>query len=130
MIQKKYSATRTLYFGFNDLWWQCITCKATESQPFGNLSHGSIGDGKSERRFRTVIVPNGFAGNIKYQINQVLICDETSPAHADQFTSLWRDVVSRYTSCKLTYQFDKLVAISRIADLFEKAFRLEYKVGL
>jgi hypothetical protein len=130
VVQEEYSATRTLYFGSGGLWWQCITCEATESQPFRNLSHGSTGDGKPEGRFRTVIVPNGFAGNIKYQINQVLTCDKTSPAHADRFTSLWRDVVSRYTSCKLTYQSDKLVAISGIAGLFEKALGLEYKVGL
>lgn len=130
VVQEEYSATRTLYFGSSGLWWQCITCEATESQPFGNLSQGSMGTGDPEGRFRTVITPNGFAENIKYRIHQVLTGNKASPGHADQFKSLWRDILKRYTSCKLTYQSDKLVAISGIASLFEKNLRLEYKVGL
>lgn len=130
VVQEEYSATRTLYFGSAGLWWQCITCEATESQPFGDKSQAVAGDGTPEGRFKTIISPNGFAENIKYLINQVLTADKASPTRIKEFLSLWHDILERYTSCKLTYQSDKLVAISGIVGLFKKTLGLEYKVGL
>jgi hypothetical protein len=130
VVQEEYSATRTLYFGSGGLWWQCLTCEASEGQPYGNLSQDDTGDGMPEGRFRTVIIPNGYAENVKYLIQQVLSDDSQSPAFHRRFTRLWGDILRRYTSCKLTYQSDKLVAISGIINLLVKRFGLEYKVGL
>jgi hypothetical protein len=42
----------------------------------------------------------------------------------------WDETVSAYTKCGLTKEQDKLIAISGIADYFEKKMKDDYLAGL
>ena len=105
-VQEQLLPQRTLFFGSSGMFWQCIECHADEGYPVGTK----------------VQEPN--LPNLKNLLNSCV----TSP-NIDVRT-VWREILERYTGCKLTYASDKLVAISGIAQLLAETSGKEYIQGL
>ncbi|OCK83453.1 HET-domain-containing protein, partial [Lepidopterella palustris CBS 459.81] len=104
VVQEQLASPRTLYFGLSGIYWQCIECEAHESCPLGRKM---------------------WPTNLKALFH-------LAPQSTDDYFTreIWRRIVDRYTSCKLTFQSDKLVAISGIARLLEHASGKTYSAGL
>jgi hypothetical protein len=109
VVQEQASSPRTLYFGSSGMSWQCLECEADEAYPPGTKINKST---KSE------------SPNLKRLLHASLLSKEF------HFAKTWKSILGRYTSCKLTFPSDKLVAISGIAKLLAKASDQEYLAGL
>jgi hypothetical protein len=97
VVQELILAPRILYFGRTQLFWQCSSECRSEIQPFqANKQAGKIG------LDRQIV-----AEEISRRCQQIIEVE----------FGLWTRIVDRYSSCLLTYQSDKLMAISGIARL-------------
>ena len=112
VFQERFLAPRVLYFGKNQLLWEC------------RIQH------------RCEVFPNGIPIHWSDKAMDALL--ETSPADdpiksgrfpMDTF-SLWNDLVQKYSRCDLTYPSDKLLAMAGVAKLFQGAINEKYVAGL
>lgn len=113
VIQERIMSRRILHFGRRQLFWECHGLNACET----------YADGIPNFLFPTM--EGAFAMKPEYQA-----LDRTSetPLRRRQF---WYRILSAYTSCHLTREEDKLVAISGVAKSFQASFGgWEYVAGL
>lgn len=112
VFQECFLTPRVLYFGKNQLLWECLT------------------------RHKCEVFPNGIPMHWSSKSIDALL--ETSPSDAarksgrfsrDKF-NLWNDLVEKYSRCDLTYPSDKLLALAGIAKLFQGATSDSYIAGL
>ncbi|KAK1059820.1 hypothetical protein LTR74_012337 [Friedmanniomyces endolithicus] len=94
-------APRTLHFGKNQVFWQCLTTTACESMPGGVPR--AIGDaGREELQWRQLVMRT-------QQPNKLV------PREQAELQRVWKAAVENYTRCQLTKGTDKLVALAGIA---------------
>jgi hypothetical protein len=104
VVQEQLASPRTLHFGLSGIYWQCIECEAAESRPLGRKM---------------------WPTKVKSLVHLVPEADDNYSTR-----KIWRKVVETYTSCKLTFLSDKLIAISVIARLLEEWPGKKYGAGL
>ena len=115
VCQERYLARRNIYFTDTQLFWECSELCANETYPFGlpkafEIPGNSVDpdrDGAS-RREREGLVP-------------------APELHA---FDLWGDIITQYTMGRLTYQTDRLAALSGLASSFQQHTRSRYLAGL
>ncbi|CAG8982676.1 hypothetical protein HYALB_00000954 [Hymenoscyphus albidus] len=100
VLQERLLSPRTLYFGGHQMYWECNDRDACETIPEGFSN-------KMRARLGVNTLPNGV------------------PLHEE-----WSEIVHIYSQCDLSFQKDKLVAISGIAERIFKATHDEYYAGL
>lgn len=103
VFQERYLAPRTLYFGLDQLFWECRSSLACETYPFGIYQKMYNQEWSWSKRRST---------------------DSHSP---------WSRVISAFSVGSFTYDSDKLVALSGVAKHFAAEKRLkgaDYLAGL
>ncbi|KAH6889410.1 heterokaryon incompatibility protein-domain-containing protein [Thelonectria olida] len=115
VCQERYLAPRNLFFGETQLFWQCCECAASETFPT-SLPPGAGGLPKS-------LDPHVNGASKRRS------CGLSEVPELDAF-SLWDSIVYTYSTGKLTYSEDKLVAISGLASRMQKHTQSEYLAGL
>lgn len=117
VLQERLLARRVLYFGTNELLWECHENDTSESFPNSlpyPLNVGMYGKfkGYDSEKVARMLVEIGD----KY---------DECPMHA-----LWQRVVQSYSRSRLTFSSDKLVALSGLAKGFTKVLQNVYVAGL
>jgi hypothetical protein len=115
-FQESVLSPRVLEYGKHQVRWRCRTM---DNSPGPQLVDGwsVYSTGKAREFDRTIRSP-----------------DSIGPEFASQEPGLavseWKDIVSAYTSRKLSYEEDRLLAISAIARRFQLALKDQYAAGL
>lgn len=102
-------APRILHFAADQIFWDCGTLSACETLPDG-LPHALDAEAAIDRHWRGRMQLTSSSESQKY--NQPLV-----GINDDSIESFWRAAVLNYTSCNLTSQGDKSVAIWSVAKL-------------
>ncbi|KAK8052190.1 HET-domain-containing protein [Apiospora rasikravindrae] len=132
VFQERMLSPRILHFAQGQVFWDCASATACEVLPEG-LPWQLDAASSTEKywRERLQLVQNQGQGG----------ADSASPSRkfvgsADvSFESFWKEAVLNYTSCNLTQNRDRLLAIWGVAKLVRDQFRLDnweedYGVGL
>ncbi|KAI1095294.1 HET-domain-containing protein [Rostrohypoxylon terebratum] len=102
VLQERLMSPRTLYFGKNQVFWECAELHACETHPAG------FGTPSYEQ--------GGSASPILWK--QLIATPTTQPTASDsvmQIFSSWSAAMTVYSSTRLTEPSDKLVAVSGLA---------------
>ncbi|KFZ24447.1 hypothetical protein V502_01074, partial [Pseudogymnoascus sp. VKM F-4520 (FW-2644)] len=114
VVQELFLAPRVLHFNEGQMYWQCYGASACEAYPEGvpdNVSAGSISR-------------NDILGILTH------VQGDSSSSTEELALRLWSKVIMQYTTCKLSYPRDKLVAIAGVARIVQEAIHDEYCAGL
>ncbi|KAH7068151.1 heterokaryon incompatibility protein-domain-containing protein [Paraphoma chrysanthemicola] len=128
VLQERLLSPRIIYFGRQQLYWECVE---STSRQDGRAADVATDDLRSDRSFKSNLDPNGplpFSG-------VALLSQDLQITDPDQFkreASLlrWYNIVEEYTTRNLTYQSDKLPALSGIAKRFQDLTGYEYLAGI
>jgi hypothetical protein len=106
---------RILHFAKKQIFWDCSTLSACEALPAG-LPHALDTISATDRQWR---------GRLQVKEKEQVIGD--ADVSAERF---WKSALLNYTSCNLTSQTDKTVAIWSIAKLLRDMLDEEYGAGM
>ena len=109
-------APRVLYFTANQIMWECFHETKCEGFPHGIPNH---------QRLKNLTSLWGSIGEDVGWQAQAKTGEMTFQMHV-----LWNDLLERYSSCELTYNKDRLPALSGIVQLFADVTGDEYLFGL
>ncbi|KAK0256189.1 hypothetical protein LTR91_003676 [Friedmanniomyces endolithicus] len=116
VVQERLLAPRTLHFGKNQVFWQCLSTTACESMPGGVPR--AIGDaGREELQWRQLVMRT-------QQPNKLV------PREQAELQRVWKAAVENYTRCQLTKGTDKLVALAGIAAVVGGVSGEKYIAGM
>ncbi|KAK0287551.1 hypothetical protein LTR91_003005 [Friedmanniomyces endolithicus] len=116
VVQERLLAPRTLHFGKNQVFWQCLSTTACESMPGGVPR--AIGDaGREELQWRQLVMRT-------QQPNRLV------PREQAELQRVWKAAVENYTRCQLTKGTDKLVALAGIAAVVGRVSGEKYIAGM
>lgn len=112
VLQERLLSPRILYFGARQVFWECVTKEAAETNPAG-LTGGSVGsDVSTGRGIRAALL-------------------SAQDADVDSILSYhWPNVVKLFTHCDLTFSRDKLVAVSALARMMSTISGEDYVAGM
>ena len=113
VVQERILAPRVLYYGKEQLLWECVELDACETYPDG-LPHADPGRWK------------GIDLDVEF-LSKILALE---PERKQSMYEFWHEVVRIYTLCDLTRPEDKLVAISGLAKRVQRCLGDEYIAGL
>lgn len=134
VVQERLLAPRTLYFGKNQLFWECRELHACEVLPNGIPSQ--LVAGITEPDAVDMAPIKSFERALNRLRDAVPYYDEStfwSGGGIPQYESVyevWNDILKIYASCALTNPNDKLVAISGVAKSFANIVGDGYLAGL
>lgn len=134
VLQERLLAPRTLYFGKNQLFWECRKLHACELLPNGIPSE--LVSGIAEPGAVDLAPIKSFEQALKRLRDAAPHYDEQgfwSGGGIPQYEStyeVWNDIIKLYANCALTNPDDKLVAISGVAKSFANIVGDEYLAGL
>jgi hypothetical protein len=123
VVQERMLSSRTLFFTKTQLFWECRCKRACEEFPLGYPVEYFA---KPPWTFE---LPS-LDGKLK---TQALIGQEDSRLGKDdtfQLSFAWHKLVMLYSRQDITFEQDKLVAISGLATLFAQQVRGQYRAGL
>ena len=142
VLQERYLARRKLYFGKDQICWECRESRCSESFPtfsgqggkpvISNLGQVDDNTFDSWSCF-------GITDSVHSSINMDLIehltgldrmPSDPSVEELQERASNWATFVSGYPSLHLTFMHDKLAAISGIAKRFSNFTGLQYVAGM
>jgi hypothetical protein len=107
---------RILHFTKGQKFWDCCALSASESLPSG-IPFAIDATSRTERHWRA-------------RLQAIQLGVSLSGSADVSIESFWQEAVLNYTSCKLTNQADKTLAIWSIAKLVRDALHEEYAAGL
>ncbi|KUJ17717.1 HET-domain-containing protein, partial [Mollisia scopiformis] len=123
VIQERALSPRTLYYGSEMIFWECIQSKASEYEPImQDLWYAGGQDLKD--RSPGVIFHSGMKSVFK------LLLDRCKDGTYCDWISYWRKLVRDYTVCQMTKESDKWAAIAGLATEVELVARDESFHGL
>lgn len=111
IFQERLLSSRTVYFASDQIYWECAEVRASELNPRGG-----------PWLFREQNPEAEFVGIIKYQYYVMILGlgPRPAPSSPGDLMKLWLVLVKEYSRCKLTYEKDKLVAFSAVANQFSQ----------
>lgn len=114
--QERFLSPRTLHFGARQLFWECRESSQCEQFPL--------------RMPRQVILSQSIGIALHVRGSEMRRnANMTVDSSLDAF-NIWNMMVGRYSSCALTYENDKLMAIAGLASKMEKEIKGQYLTGL
>lgn len=119
VFQERMLAQRVLHFARDQVYWECQSLEASETNPSGR-TYGRIHAAKHLKSRLSL----SHAG---------LSLSHSDAGASDHQWRLWRGLVNMYTLTDVTFQSDRLVALSALARRFSQVFDVpsdEYKAGL
>ncbi|OAG01999.1 HET-domain-containing protein [Paraphaeosphaeria sporulosa] len=122
VFQERMLSPRILHFAASQIFWDCSTLSACEALPRG-LPHSLDAKASTDRHWRGRMQRMPADTPQKYD-------EPIVGASDDSIEIFWRSALLRYTSCNLTNQGDKSVAIWSIAKLVRDILGERYGGGL
>ncbi|MCJ1324817.1 hypothetical protein MMC10_001479 [Thelotrema lepadinum] len=111
VVQERHLSSRIIHFGSNQVFWDCCSLAACEIYPSG--------------------VPNwssSYGGGLIYsQESSALVQASQS---VEQTLGHWGRIVEVYSASDLTFQKDKIIALSGIVELTQQLLQDEFCAGL
>jgi hypothetical protein len=111
-FQERISAPRVLYFGKNQLMWECLSTHRCEIFPNDIPWHHS--DKAIDELLEISPTDNG----------------TKSKSLSSYISVLWTNLITNYSSCDLTYSSDRLPAVAGIAKRFKQITNDRYLAGI
>ncbi|KAG9218511.1 hypothetical protein CCMSSC00406_0008864 [Pleurotus cornucopiae] len=118
VVQERFLAPRVVHFAENQIYWECLEGMWCEADPEGEL------------RVTATVYKTARLNLVK---KQVALSGNLHPARQSSdlmFHSQWGSVVGIYTSCALTKESDRLIAMAGIAKTFREINGDTYLAGL
>ncbi|KAM6536393.1 hypothetical protein FALCPG4_002400 [Fusarium falciforme] len=112
VFQERFLSPRVLYFGHDQILWECMTDHKCEGFP------GGVPDHESDKS--SYAIPSLEDSEVNRQ----------GPLFSNTMFRLWTGLVWNYSECTLTKPTDKLAAFAGIAKLFQEHTGDEYVAGL
>jgi hypothetical protein len=123
VYQERLLAPRNLYFGRNELVWECDHHQLSEVFP---VKMPDFEDGDATRRLNSWFSQEK-TQNWNYQSSP----EERKSLKLEEIYKRWASVVNKYSRGSLTFPTDKLVALSGIAEKFRSLLNTDtYLAGL
>jgi hypothetical protein len=122
VVQERMLAKHTLYFGKEQVFWECAQLTASETCPEELLS-----------TIFGIRQPTMKVGNPLFSITDSetpMVSPRPCQPALDNLMAFWRRMVNAYARCELTKPNDKLVAIAGIASQLEPRIKHTYHEGL
>jgi hypothetical protein len=121
-VQERRLSPRTIHFGSKQLFWECAEVNACELWPDGFPSMMPISNMKELTKFKPTATGPA-EGTLRFE-------DSNARWGPPEHHLRWREVVSHYSPCQLTFPSDKLVAISGLAKRLKDNMNCPYHAGL
>lgn len=118
VVQERFLAPRTLHFGAQQLFWECCEKQFCEAHPDW-----------SQQQFASNL-KNNASLEVGMWTRELQTRSAVTNDQKRKIYALWDHVVFAYTSCALSEDTDKLVALSAIALSFQKRLRSIYLAGM
>jgi hypothetical protein len=112
VVQERLISPRIIHFGSEQVIWDCYESVACESFPEGTTAWSTRDSASMYQSPK--------------QSSQLMVV----PENTDQALGKWAAIIAAYSSCALTYQKDKIVAISGVVELLADLWKVEYCAGL
>lgn len=112
VLQERLLATRILYFGHHQAFFECREVQAAESAPLG-LS-------MADQTMTETVYLRDMGG---------ALLTEAQPK-ARKLLDVWSRIVRTYTKARLTYAKDKVIALAGIAGQLASVYQDDYLAGL
>ena len=111
VVQERHLSSRIIHFGSNQVFWDCSSLAACELHPSGVPGWStSYGGGLINSQELSAVIRN--------------------PPSGDPGLRHWSRIVEAYSTSQLTFQKDKLIALSGIVELTRRALLDESCAGL
>jgi hypothetical protein len=110
VLQERFLSPRTVHFGDDQVLWECHLGYRCEAFPFG-------------------LIPGMAEDFAKRRLNNQPVCKRPY-SNSDEAYALWGHLVGKFCASKLTFQCDKLLAISGLARKFQSEMNDQYIAGL
>ncbi|KAH6622270.1 heterokaryon incompatibility protein-domain-containing protein [Boeremia exigua] len=128
-FQERLLSPRIIYFGRHQLYWECAESTIRQD---GRAPDVATDDLRSGRGFKQDLDINS---PLPYTTSTVFLRDYQESSSVRRFERRvrllrWYTIVEEYSLRNLTYQSDKLPALSGIAKMFEKRTGYTYLAGL
>jgi hypothetical protein len=117
VLQERALSVRTVHFGKQQLFWECLCQMASEVHP------------SLLPKYETMLLP----GDLELSLKVILKPRASAPQNQKQMSkeiSKWVNILEMYSKCLLTYPKDKLVAISGMAKFLGENMNSKYLAGL
>ncbi|KAJ9616433.1 hypothetical protein H2200_000151 [Cladophialophora chaetospira] len=134
VLQERLLSPRTIHFGQEQIFWECRCQMACEAYPTGIPEQFKNRRTRAWRQADQMLDPHrertsqwslmGFLSRFS------LTKPKHNPAQLSQIYGIWSNIVEAYMECKLSYDDDKLVAISGIAQKVAGVTGERYLAGL
>jgi hypothetical protein len=121
VLQERILASRVLHFGESQLFWECHELDACEMYPKGIPPFMS----KGVPRFKDIDLSIDRA-----QTTRTSRSDRDALEMELAAYSLWTRIVSAYSTCGLSLEADKLVAVNGLANSIQGVVQDKYVAGL
>ena len=118
VCQERWLAPRQISFHSNQVFWECTRLKACEAFPSWEVE----ADNASNLPIRRL--------SSQSLIRSLVHSHKTSVNRSDTFSFSWRAMVESYTSCSLSEEQDKLIAIQGLANIYKSLREDDYLAGL
>ncbi|KAI1103330.1 heterokaryon incompatibility protein-domain-containing protein [Jackrogersella minutella] len=129
VVQERFLAPRIVHFTRDQIYWECLEHTYCESDPMEDFMILNV-RGKTEKTTRTYKAST--VEMARYRIEK-LECGSPRGnlmGAMRQHRADWGTLVSKYASCNLTNESDKLIAMSGIAKTFQEITSDVYLAGL
>jgi len=128
VLQERLLSPRILCYGRHQLYWECGESAFRQDGKAADVTNDGLRHGFNFKQDLS------FNGPLLFSNNPVFLRDY-QPSDLPQFETRarllqWYNVVTEYTSRHLTYQSDKLPAISGVAKAFRKITGYTYLAGI
>lgn len=129
VVQERFLSPRQIHYGSQQLFWECRENTACETLQ-GGLPERLTGIGTSGHL-------KAAAKELRNSANTTTLSDKLSKLSSlrtvqtcPEVSKVWGDLVEYYSRCALSFERDKLVAISGIAQEIQQAVEDEYLAGM
>lgn len=126
VVQERILARRILHYGAYQVYWECNEKLACEAFP--NRLPRSLTDETDTPRFQST--ESSVADGVRLRCFSEEWFGLLKPDASLRYYDVWSNTVVAYSRCHLTYETDKLIAISGIAKQLQSLLRDEYLAGI
>lgn len=132
VLQERTLCRRTIHFGQEQMFWECRHMMACEAYPDGIPPEFSNWRTRCWRQFDVLLSPTVPVRTWWEQLKTMfsVAIPQTKTATNQAIYETWSKIVERFMEQKLTFDKDKLVAISGIAQKVAEATNERYLAGM
>lgn len=116
VLQERFLAPRTIHWGLSELVWECNHHLVSERFPRGFISYQFSWP---RIRYKTVS-----------SLTAVHAAKTLTREHLNEAEAAWGDIISKYSAAYLTFDTDKLVALTGIVKVFSRILKDRLFAGL